>query len=164
MQAQTFLTMIIGTTPVQLALDNNVATAALLQHLQQGDATIAASRYGGFEQVGRLPWSLPTTHRQMTTQAGDVVLYNDNQLVIFFGSNSWSYTRLGRIVGLNAAQLRTLLNVERCDIRLSLVPSAIKEMKTETTAVPLAYLLSEQRAGADHRGIVVEGGRKFIKR
>ena len=53
--------------------------------------------YSGFEKVGALGTSLPTSNSQTTTQSGDIVLYQGNQIVIFYGSNSWSYTRLGKI-------------------------------------------------------------------
>ena len=58
---------------------------------------IQMSDYSGFEKVGSLGTSLPASNSQITTQAGDIVLYNSSQIVIFYGSNSWSYTRLGRI-------------------------------------------------------------------
>ena len=57
--------------------------------------------YGGFEKVGPLGQSLPTSNSQTTTQSGDIVLYQGNQVVIFYGSNTWSYTRLGRIDNLS---------------------------------------------------------------
>ena len=56
--------------------------------------------YAGFEKVGSLGKSLPTRNRQTTTQPGDIVLYNGDQIVVFYGSNSWSYTRLARIQDL----------------------------------------------------------------
>ncbi len=55
------------------------------------------SDYSGFEKVGALGTSLPSENSQTTTQAGDIVLYQGNQIVMFYGSNSWSYTRLGHI-------------------------------------------------------------------
>lgn len=58
------------------------------------------SDYSGFEKVGSLGTSLPASNSQTTTQAGDFVLYNGNQIVVFYGSNSWSYTRLGYIDNL----------------------------------------------------------------
>ena len=59
--------------------------------------TITMNDYGGFEKVGSLGRSLTASNSQITTTAGDIVLYNGNNIVIFYGSNSWSYTRLGRI-------------------------------------------------------------------
>ena len=65
--------------------------------------------YGGFEQVGSLGTSLPRKDVQTTTSAGDIVLYSGNQVVVFYGSNSWSYTRLGHISDKSAAELKELL-------------------------------------------------------
>ena len=65
--------------------------------------------YGGFEQVGSLGTSLPRNDVQTTTQAGDLVLYSGNQIVVFYGSNSWAYTRLGRIEGLSSSEIAELL-------------------------------------------------------
>lgn len=59
--------------------------------------TLEMRDYSGFEKVGSLEKSLPTSNIQITTQSGDIVLYNGNQIVVFYGSNSWSYTRLGKI-------------------------------------------------------------------
>ena len=63
--------------------------------------TLEMSDYSGFEKVGSLGTSLPTDNSQTTTQSGDIVLYNGNQIVIFYGSNSWSYTRLGKVDNLS---------------------------------------------------------------
>src|SRR3712207_2651839 len=85
MCAQNIINMTIGHSTVTVELENNSATEALVQHLQTGSITVNTSRYGGFEQVGSFPWSLPTSNRQTTTQPGDVILYSANQLVVFFG-------------------------------------------------------------------------------
>ncbi|MCR5177419.1 MAG: hypothetical protein K6C95_00380 [Lachnospiraceae bacterium] len=59
--------------------------------------TVQMSMYGGFEQVGSIGKSIPRDDEQITTDYGDVVLYSGNQIVVFYGSNSWAYTRLGHI-------------------------------------------------------------------
>lgn len=59
--------------------------------------TLEMSMYGGFEQVGSLGKSLPSSDEQITTEYGDIVLYSGDRMVVFYGSNSWSYTRLGHI-------------------------------------------------------------------
>lgn len=59
--------------------------------------TMKMSMYGGFEQVGSLGESLPRNDEQITTEYGDIVLYSGNQIVVFYGSNTWAYTRLGHI-------------------------------------------------------------------
>ena len=78
----------------------DTAVDALVEMMEAGPVTIRMSDYAGFEKVGPLGTSLPASNRQTTTQAGDIVLYQGNQIVIFYGSNSWSYTRLGRVEDL----------------------------------------------------------------
>ena len=65
--------------------------------------------YGGFEQVGSIGTSLPRNDSQITTRAGDIVLYSGNQLVVFYRSNSWAYTRLGHITDQDATSMAELL-------------------------------------------------------
>ena len=84
----------------QLYGEDNAAVDALVEMMENGPVTIQMSDYAGFEKVGPLGTSLPASNRQTTTQAGDIVLYQGNQIVIFYGSNSWSYTRLGRVEDL----------------------------------------------------------------
>ena len=71
--------------------------------------TIQMSMYGGFEQVGSIGQSLPRNDRQTTTQAGDIVLYSGSQIVVFYGSNSWAYTRLGHITDKSPQEMAELL-------------------------------------------------------
>ena len=85
---------------------------ALIEIVSSDPLTVQASAYGGFEQVGPLGTELPRNDVQTTTQPGDIVLYSGNQLVVFYGSNSWSYTRLGRITGRSAAELSALLDAD----------------------------------------------------
>ena len=99
MEQNTFYVTVEGTLFPATFADNSGAQA-LRDLLAEGDITIEMSDYAGFEKVGPLGQSLPTSNSQTTTQAGDIVLYQGNQIVIFYGSNSWSYTRLGRIVDL----------------------------------------------------------------
>ncbi len=79
------------------ALEDNAAVDAFVEMMREAPVVIEMSDYSGFEKVGPLGTSLPTSNSQTTTQAGDIVLYNSSQIVIFYGSNSWSYTRLGKI-------------------------------------------------------------------
>lgn len=76
--------------------------------------------YGGFEQVGSLPQSFFCSNTQMTAQPGDIVLYSGNQLVVFFGSNSWSYTKSGHINDLSADELTVLLDKDQTVIELQI--------------------------------------------
>ena len=96
MEENTFY-VIVGETIFSAVFAENSGAQALKRLLTDGDITIQMSDYGGFEKVGALGQSLPTENSQTTTQAGDIVLYQGNQIVMFYGSNSWSYTRLGNI-------------------------------------------------------------------
>lgn len=98
-QQSTFYVTAGGETFSATFADNSGAQA-LKELLADGDITIRMSDYGGFEKVGSLGRSLPTSNSQTTTQAGDIVLYQGNQIVMFYGSNTWSYTRLARIENL----------------------------------------------------------------
>ena len=79
--------------------------------------TIHMSMYGGFEQVGSIGSSLPRSDRQTTTAPGDLVLYGGDQLVVFYGTNQWAYTRLGH-VDLTKAELTALLSAHDVTITL----------------------------------------------
>ena len=107
---ESFMTMKIGENPVQVDWEDNESVEALKSLAKQGDITIQMSMYGGFEQVGSLGESLPRNDKQTTTKSGDIVLYSGNQIVIFYGSNSWAYTRLGHISDKDESQMEELLS------------------------------------------------------
>ena len=113
------LLLTIDGTAVDVQWENNAAVTELYA-LAQNSITVNTSAYGGFEQVGSLPQIFSRNDVQMTTQSGDIVLYSGNQLVVFFGSNSWSYTKLGHIHGLSADELAALLDKEQTVIELQL--------------------------------------------
>ena len=87
----------VGDTIFSATLEENAAVSALVEMMRESPVVLQMSDYSGFEKVGSLGTSLPASNSQTTTQAGDIVLYNGNQIVVFYGSNSWSYTRLGHI-------------------------------------------------------------------
>ena len=91
----------VGSSTFTAVLENNAAVDALVEMMEKEPVVISMSDYSGFEKVGALGRSLPTSNSRLTTQSGDIVLYQGNQIVIFYGSNSWSYTRIGRIDNLD---------------------------------------------------------------
>ena len=91
----------VGGQTFLASFEENAAVDAFIEMMKQAPVVIEMSDYSGFEKVGSLGQRLPTSNSQTTTQAGDIVLYNGNQIVIFYGSNSWSYTRLGKIDDLS---------------------------------------------------------------
>lgn len=112
--------MKINGTPVSVEWENNDSTKALLQLVKDEPLTISMSMYGGFEQVGALGTELPRDDEQTTTSAGDIILYSGSSIVVFYGSNSWSYTRLGRITDSSPDELIELLGSGDVAVTLSL--------------------------------------------
>lgn len=100
----------INDTPVTVDWEENESVEALKKLAESGSLTISMSPYGGFEQVGPVGQSLPRNDVQTVTGPGDIVLYSGNQIVIFYGSNSWAYTRLGHVTDKNTEELTWLLN------------------------------------------------------
>ncbi|KIR03624.1 hypothetical protein P261_02439 [Lachnospiraceae bacterium TWA4] len=97
----TKMTVTVGGKTFLATLEENDAVTEFIQMMKENPVTIDMSDYSGFEKVGSLGRNLTTSNEQTTTTAGDIVLYNGNQIVIFYGSNSWSYTRLGKIDDLS---------------------------------------------------------------
>ena len=106
------------TLPVKI--EDNEATKALVVALREASITYEAHDYGGFEKVGALGRSLPASDTQITTQAGDVILYSGNQIVLFYGSNTWSYTRLGKIQYESLDELKSFLKAGDGNISVTL--------------------------------------------
>lgn len=117
----------INSNEIEVTLADNSSAEALVQLLKQGDIVYTANDYGGFEKVGSLGQTLPTENSQITTEAGDVILYQGSQIVLFYGSNSWSYTRLGKINGYTEEQLRSLLCAGEGSVQITLSLTSRKD-------------------------------------
>ena len=118
-EVEAMLQMKIGEVPVDVEWEDNGSVDALNELCRETPLTIQMSMYGGFEQVGSIGQSLPREDSQTTTQAGDIVLYSGDQMVVFYGSNSWAYTRLGHITDKSPAELEELLGNGDVDITIS---------------------------------------------
>ena len=114
------LKMSIGDTAVEVEWEDNESVEALAKLAETEPLVIEMSMYGGFEQVGSLGESLPRNDVQTTTEAGDIVLYSGNQIVVFYGSNSWAYTRLGHIADKTAEEMSELLSGGDVTITISM--------------------------------------------
>ena len=114
------LQMKISGTAVRVSWENNRSVEALKALCESGPLVIQMSMYGGFEQVGPIGSRLPSDDVQTTTSAGDIVLYSSNQIVVFYGSNSWAYTRLGHITDRDAAGMAALLGNGNVTITISM--------------------------------------------
>ena len=115
---KTELKLKIDGQEVSVAWEDNESVTALTELAAQAPITIQMSMYGDFEQVDPIGTSLPRNDVQTTTQAGDIVLYSGNRIVVFYGSNSWTYTRLGHLTGKSESEIAELL--ERKNVTLTL--------------------------------------------
>ena len=101
-------------------LENNSATQELVEELKKGNVTVNASEYGGFEKVGDLGFSLPTSDENIDTNPGDIVLYQGDKISLFYGSHSWSYTKLGKIDNVDSNKLKEVLGSGDVTLEFSL--------------------------------------------
>ena len=99
--------------------EDNESVDALMQLVSEEPLTIEMSMYGDFEQVGSIGQGLPSNDQQMTTGAGDIVLYSGDQIVVFYGSNSWSYTKLGHIEDKTQDELTQMLGQDHISLTVS---------------------------------------------
>lgn len=163
MTTKMYITIDGRTEAVTLA--NNSATQALVAKLQEASVTVTLNSSGGFEIWGALGFSLPTSNEQVNAQPGDIVLYNGNNICIFYGTNSWNYTRLGKIDGLSESELRTFLKACESNISVTLSlnnPTGISQVRSDNTT-SRAYTLQGTLAQAGHKGIVIQNGEKIIR-
>ena len=165
--SQTKVLLKVGGNTMTATLTDNEATRELTKLLEQGDMTIRMSDYGGFEKVGALPQSLPTSNTQITTAPGDIMLYQGNQMVIFYGSNSWSYTRLGKIDGATVSNLRQFLGNGDIVLTLSLESSTgIEDVTADANKDEIVYDLNGRRITKKPLapGLYIINGKKTIIR
>lgn len=108
---------------MKLEIDENVLdvswnnNASIIALNEMKPLTINMHLYGGFEQVGSIGKSIVSDDKEITTKPGDIVLYSSNQIVVFFGTNTWSYTKLGHI-NLSDSELNTLLNKSNVTLKI----------------------------------------------
>ena len=114
------LSMKINGEAVSVEWENNDSVNEIKKLCSVNPITINMSMYGGFEQVGSIGAEIPRNDKQITTSPGDIMLYSGNQIVVFYGSNSWSYTRLGKITDKNDSELKKLLSAGNVSITISL--------------------------------------------
>ena len=98
-----------GNHNLTATLADNSSATAFYELLKKGPITVDMHDYGSFEKVGSLGTSLPRNDSQITTEAGDIILYQGNQITIYYDTNSWNFTRLGKVDGVTQADLKTIL-------------------------------------------------------
>ena len=118
-RADTEMKMYINDTEIPVMWESNPSVSALRNDLEAGDIVVTMSMYSNNEQVGSLGKTYPSNDVQTTTNNGDIVLYRSDQIVIFYGSNSWAYTRRGKM-DLSENEVVNLLSDGDVSIRLTL--------------------------------------------
>ena len=112
--------MTIEEIDITATLVKNSSTEKLLELLADGPITMEMQDYAGIEKVGDLGASLPRNDEQISTRAGDLILYQGREFVIYYGPNSWNFTRLGRIDEIDQKGLKSILGSGNVTVKLSL--------------------------------------------
>lgn len=103
------ITITVNNQKLSATLVDNSSTKALLEKLEDGPITIDMHDYGNFEKVGSLGFDLPRNDEELSTDFGDIILYQGNSFVIYYDKNNWNFTKLGHIDNISKTELKTLL-------------------------------------------------------
>ena len=98
-----------GSHKLTATLEDNSSATAFYSLLKKAPVTIKMSDYSNFEKYGPIGTSLPRNDTQITTTAGDIILYQGNQIAVYYDTNSWNFTRLGKVDGVTQAELKRIL-------------------------------------------------------
>ena len=134
-----------------LAAENSSADA-FLDLLKSGDVPVEMHDYGSFEKVGPLGTTLPRNDEQITTEPGDVILYQGDQITIYYDVNNWSFTRLGKVQDLSQAEMKEILGSGNVTVTFSLSEGRMEPESSKVLVVifsrtghtkPLAEYIAE---------------------
>ena len=110
----------IGSKRFYANLEDNASAEAFVEKLSPAAITVEMQDYGNFEKVGTLPWELPRTDEQITTIPGDIILYQGNQITLYYDENTWNFTKLANIEGVTKEELLRVLGDGTVEATLSL--------------------------------------------
>lgn len=110
----------VNGTTLMAQLEDSISSREFVRLLEGGPLTVAMHDYAGMEKVGSLPCSLTRSDKPTDVGPGDIVLYQGNQITVYYGTNSWNFTRLGSIQGTSAAELRDVLGAGDAEVTFSL--------------------------------------------
>ncbi len=102
---QRMIYVTVGEHVITAKLEDNSSSKALMEKLSEGDITVEMHDYSNFEKVGPLGFDLPRNDESIVTKPGDIILYQGNQLVFYYDTNSWNFTKLGEFQGVTGAEL-----------------------------------------------------------
>lgn len=148
---------------------DNTSAAAFKDLLAEGPLTISMSDYGNFEKVGSLPRSLPRNDERITTTAGDIILYQGNSITIYYDTNTWSFTRLGKIDNVTQTELKSILGTGSATVTFSLASqTSVDAVKAAQNVDSPVFDLQGRRVAASSAnleklpsGVYVVNGKKI---
>jgi len=155
----------IGGVTKTATLVSNSSAEALVTQLQQGNITYEAHDYGNFEKVGALGYSFPENNEQITTQPGDLILYMGSNLCIYYDTNSWSFTRIGKLDNMTQSEIKQWVNAggDNVSVTLSISkPMGISRVNADETA-SRTFTLSGTLAQTNSKGIVIRNGNIVVE-
>lgn len=164
--AQTKMYITIDGVTQSATLVDNTATQTLVNKLKEAPVTVSLND-NDFEIWGALGFSLPTSNEYVNAQPGDIVLYSGSNICIFYDSNSYSYTRLGKIDGMTQSQLRSFLKAGQNNVSVTLslnnTTGIDNVVNSETTANTKTYTTAGIPAPSNAKGIKVSNNKKTIR-
>ena len=114
----------VGGRTLTATLADNSTVDALKELLKDAPITLDMSDYAGFEKGAPLPKTLPQNNEPMHTDAGDIILYQGRQFVIYYDQNSWSLTPIGKVDGITKSELKTILGTGNVTVTISLTETS----------------------------------------
>ena len=136
-----------------------------MAQLQKGNITYEAHDYGNFEKVGELGYTFPENNEQINTVPGDLILHQGENLCIYYDTNSWNFTRIGKLDNMTQSDIKTWMNAggDNVSVTLSISePTGIIQVKSDEIKSRV-YTLQGTLASADAKGLVIQDGKKIIK-
>ena len=156
----------IGGKTVAVTLSDNSSAEALYEALLKGPITYEAHDYGNFEKVGELGQSFPRNDEQINTQPGDIILYQGSNLCIYYGTNSWSFTRIGRIEGMTQDELKDFVKAGQGNVSVTLSigsATAIHEVPASFSSTAEKYIsMGGVRVMSPSKGVYIKDGKKVL--
>ena len=168
LEKRTMNITINGTTKVCTLADNS-STQALLEQLTQGDITYEAHDYGSFEKVGNIGITLPQNNESITTEPGDVILYQGTSICLYYDENTWNFTRIGKIEGISQSEMKSFVDANNGNVTVTLslssVETGINPVKAnEKSKKGGIYTIDgKQLDSVPEKGIYIENGVKKMK-
>jgi hypothetical protein len=153
-----------GGQTLTATLADNSSAKALIEALKLAPITYEAHDYGDFEKVGALGQSFPENNESITTEPGDIILYQGSNLCLYYDTNTWNFTRIGKIEGKTQAELKQILKAGQGNITVTLSLSnttGISSIRTDA-GKDTYYSLNGQRVENPSKGIYIKNGKKIV--